>query len=137
MIRTTQFELQTRGHCDVKDVTAMLQQELVKSGLQEGQAMVFVAGSTGVTTVEFEPGLVKDLNDFFQKDHSRSARLSPPRDMGDDNGSSHVRAALLKPSLTTPFKAGRLLPGTWQQVVVVDFDTRARRRHVIFQLPGE
>jgi secondary thiamine-phosphate synthase enzyme len=138
MIRTIQFELQTHGHCDVKDVTAVLQQELVKSGLREGQAMVFVAGSTaGVTTVEFEPGLVKDLNDFFQKIIPEGPDYHHHATWGDDNGSSHLRAALLKPSLTIPFKGGQLLLGTWQQVVVIDFDTRGRRRDVIFQFFGE
>src|SRR5215510_11216590 len=138
MIHTVQIELHTRGHCDVKDVTPPLQQALGKSGLQEGQATVFVAGSTaGVTTVEFEPGLVKDLNEFFQKIIPEGPEYHHHATWGDDNGSSHVRAALLKPSLTIPFKNGRLLLGTWQQVVVVDFDTRERRRPVIFQFIGQ
>jgi secondary thiamine-phosphate synthase enzyme len=138
MIFTVQIEIQTRGHCDVKDVTPVLQQALTKSGLQEGQATVFVAGSTaGVTTVEFEPGLVKDLNEFFQKIIPEGPEYHHHATWGDDNGSSHVRAALLKPSLTIPFQNGRLLLGTWQQVVVVDFDTRERRRPVIFQFMGE
>jgi secondary thiamine-phosphate synthase enzyme len=138
MISTIQIDIQTRGHCDVKDVTPLVQQALTKSGLQEGQATVFVAGSTaGVTTVEFEPGLVKDLNEFFQKIIPEGPEYHHHATWGDDNGSSHVRAALLKPSLTIPFKNGRLLLGTWQQVVVVDFDTRGRRRPVIFQFMGE
>jgi secondary thiamine-phosphate synthase enzyme len=138
MIRTIQIELETRGHCDVKDVTERLAEALAKSGLQEGQATVFVAGSTaGVTTVEFEPGLVKDLNEFFQKIIPEGPQYHHHATWGDDNGSSHVRAALLKPSLTIPFSGGRLLLGTWQQVVVIDFDTRPRRRPVVFQLMGE
>jgi len=138
MIRTIQFEIQTSGHCDVKDVTSALQAELSKSGMNEGQAMVFVAGSTaGVTTVEFEPGLVKDLNEFFQKIIPEGPDYHHHNTWGDDNGSSHVRAALLKPSLTIPFKNAQLLLGTWQQVVVIDFDTRPRRRDVIFQFTGE
>ena len=138
MISTIQIDIQTRGHCDVKDVTPLVQQALSKSGLQEGQATVFVAGSTaGVTTVEFEPGLVKDLNEFFQKIIPEGPEYHHHATWGDDNGSSHVRAALLKPSLTIPFKTGRLLLGTWQQVVIVDFDTRERRRPVIFQFMGD
>ena len=138
MISTIQVDIQTRGHCDVKDVTPLVQQALAKSGLQEGQATVFIAGSTaGVTTVEFEPGLVKDLNEFFQKIIPEGPEYHHHATWGDDNGSSHVRAALLKPSLSIPFKNGRLLLGTWQQVVVVDFDTRERRRPVIFQFMGE
>jgi secondary thiamine-phosphate synthase enzyme len=137
-IRTVQIELQTRGHCDVKDVTSALRDVLTKSEIQEGQAMVFVAGSTaGVTTVEFEPGLVKDLAEFFQKIIPEGPAYHHHDTWGDDNGSSHVRAALLKPSLTIPFVKGELLLGTWQQVVVIDFDTRARRRTVIFQIAGE
>ena len=138
MIRTIQIELQTRGHCDVKDVTPALQDALTKTGFKEGQATVFVSGSTaGVTTVEFEPGLVKDLNEFFQKIIPEGPDYHHHDTWGDDNGSSHVRAALLKPSLTIPFAAGRLLLGTWQQVVVIDFDTRERRRSVVFQFFGE
>ena len=138
MIRTIQFALQTRGHCDVKDVTSSVSEALTSSGLQEGQATVFVAGSTaGVTTVEFEPGLVKDLNVFFQKIIPEGPDYHHHDTWGDDNGSSHVRAALLKPSLTIPFVKGKLLLGTWQQVVVIDFDTRPRNRDVIVQLAGE
>jgi secondary thiamine-phosphate synthase enzyme len=138
MIRTIQFALQTRGHCDVKDVTSTVSEALKSSGLQEGHATVFVAGSTaGVTTVEFEPGLVKDLNEFFQKIIPEGPDYHHHDTWGDDNGSSHVRAALLKPSLTIPFVKGKLLLGTWQQIVVIDFDTRPRNREVIVQLAGE
>ena len=138
MIHTIQIDLQTRGHCDVKDVTQPLQDALTKTGLREGQALVFVTGSTaGVTTVEFEPGLVKDLNEFFQKIVPEGPDYHHHATWGDDNGSSHVRAALLKPSLTVPFADSHLLLGTWQQVVVVDFDTRPRRRQVVFQFMGE
>jgi len=138
VIHTTEVELQTRGHCDVKDVTSTLQEAVTKSGLDEGQASVFVAGSTaGVTTVEFEPGLVKDLNEFFQRLIPEGPDYHHHATWGDDNGSSHLRAALLKPSLTIPFRGGRLLLGTWQQVVVIDFDTRSRSRKVVFQLLGE
>ena len=138
VIHTTEVELQTRGHCDVKDVTSTLQEAVTKSGLDEGQASVFVSGSTaGVTTVEFEPGLVKDLNEFFQRLIPEGPDYHHHATWGDDNGSSHLRAALLKPSLTIPFRGGRLLLGTWQQVVVIDFDTRSRSRKVVFQLLGE
>jgi len=118
MIRTTEHIVQSKGHCDIHDLTPALGRELATSGLRDGQVLVFVPGSTaGITTVEFEPGLVRDLNDFFeglipeQRDYFHHATW------GDDNGSSHLRAALLKPSLTIPFKNGQLLTGTWQQVV--------------------
>lgn len=138
MIRTIEIELQTRGHCDVKDVTPALRDALAKSGVMEGLATVFVAGSTaGVTTVEFEPGLVKDLHEFFHKIIPEGPDYHHHETWGDDNGSSHLRAALLKPSLTIPLKGGQLLLGAWQQVVLIDFDTRTRRRNVIFQFIGE
>jgi secondary thiamine-phosphate synthase enzyme len=138
MIITTEISLQTRGHCDVQDVTPSLQDELRKNGMQEGQVLVFVAGSTaGVTTVEFEPGLVKDLDEFFQKIIPEGPEYHHHNTWGDDNGSSHVRASLLKPSLTIPFSGGLLLLGTWQQVVVIDFDTQPRSRRVILQFNGE
>ena len=122
----------------MKDVTPALRDALAMSELQEGQATVFVAGSTaGVTTVEFEPGLVKDLGEFFQKIVPEGPAYHHHDTWGDDNGSSHVRAALLKPSLAIPFAGGQLLLGTWQQVVVIDFDTRARQRTVVFQIIGE
>jgi secondary thiamine-phosphate synthase enzyme len=138
MITTSQIELQTQGHCDVQDITPSLQDELKKNGMQEGQVLVFVAGSTaGVTTVEFEPGLVKDLHEFFQRIIPEGPDYHHHDTWGDDNGSSHVRASLLKPSMTIPFSGGELLLGTWQQVVIIDFDTRPRRRKVIVQFIGE
>jgi secondary thiamine-phosphate synthase enzyme len=130
--------LETVGHCDVHDITARLHSEIQASGVANGQVLVFVPGSTaGVTTVEFEPGLVRDLQEFFQKLVPEGPPYHHHATWGDDNGSSHVRAALLKPSLTIPFLKAQLLLGTWQQVVVVDFDTRPRRRRVVLQLIGE
>src|SRR4030095_3647743 len=137
-IQTTQGELETRGHCDVKDVTAALHAALAKSALKEGQATVFVAGSTaGVTTVEFEPGLVKDLAEFFQKIIPEGPPYHHHDTWGDDHGSSHVRAALLNPPRPIPVAAVKFLLGTWQQIVVIDFDTRPRQRSVVFQFMGE
>jgi secondary thiamine-phosphate synthase enzyme len=138
VINTTEIELHTQGHCDVQDITPSLQDQLKRNGMQEGQVLVFVAGSTaGVTTVEFEPGLSKDLHEFFQKIIPEGPDYHHHEMWGDDNGSSHVRASLLKPSLTIPFSGGRLLLGTWQQVVVIDFDTRPRTRKIILQYTGE
>jgi secondary thiamine-phosphate synthase enzyme len=138
VITTTEIELQTCGHCDVQDITPSLLDQLKRNGLQEGQVLVFVAGSTaGVTTVEFEPGLLKDLSEFFQKIIPEGPDYHHHDTWGDDNGSSHVRASLLKPSLTIPFSAGRLLLGTWQQVVIIDFDTRPRKRKIVLQFTGE
>jgi secondary thiamine-phosphate synthase enzyme len=126
MIQTTEHVIQTKGHCDVRDLTPALQR-LAASRLKEGQALVFVAGSTaGVTTIEFEPGLVRDIHEFFERLIPEKRDYFHHQTWGDDNGSSHLRAVLLKPSLTIPFKDGQLLTGTWQQVVLIDFDTRPR-----------
>ena len=138
MIKTVEHVVQTKGHGDTQDLTSSLQRALTTSGLKEGQALVFVAGSTaGVTTVEFEPGLVRDINEFFERLIPEKRDYFHHQTWGDDNGSSHLRAALLKPSLTIPFKNGQLLTGTWQQVVLIDFDTRPRQRSTVFQFTGE
>ena len=105
MIRTTDLVLETVGHCDVHDITPKLSAAIGNSGLHEGHLLVFVPGSTaGVTTVEFEPGLVRDLNEFFEKLIPEGRDYHHHATWGDDNGSSHVRAALLGPSLMIPFR---------------------------------
>lgn len=137
-VETHHIELETRGHADVVDITSRVATLLRDSDLQSGIACVFVPGATGgLTTVEYEPGCVADLKRLFD-------RLAPPNDTymherhaGDDNGHSHVRAALLGPSLSVPFDASRLMLGTWQQIVFVDFDDRARSRRLVLQLVGE
>jgi secondary thiamine-phosphate synthase enzyme len=109
-----------------------------RSGLQAGIVTIFVVGSTaGVTTIEFEPGAVADFNRLFESLAPRGAEYAHHLRWGDDNGSSHVRAALLGPSTTVPFTDGRPVLGTWQQIVLVEFDTRARRREVVVQMVGE
>jgi secondary thiamine-phosphate synthase enzyme len=138
MIKTVEHAVQTQGHCDIHDLTPVLRRALADTGFAEGQALVFVVGSTaGITTVEFEPGLVRDLNEFFEKLIPEDRDYFHHATWGDDNGSSHLRAALLKPSLTIPFKNRQLLAGTWQQVVLIDFDTRPRQRSIVFQFTGE
>jgi secondary thiamine-phosphate synthase enzyme len=138
MIKTSEHVVQTKGYCDIHNLTPALRRELSASGLKEGQALVWVAGSTaGVTTVEFEPGLVRDINELFERLIPEKRDYFHNQAWGDDNGCSHLRAALLKPSLTIPFKNGQLLTGTWQQVVLIDFDTRPRQRSTIFQFAGE
>lgn len=132
------FHINTKGNGDIIDVTQNVQGLVGKSSLSNGIATVFIPGSTaGVTTVEFESGLVSDLKGAFDRlvptelDYAHDARW------GDGNGFSHVRAALLKGSLTVPFSGGGLTLGTWQQIVVVDFDNRPRKRRVVVQIMGE
>jgi len=95
------------------------------------------AYGAGVTTVEFEPGLVRDIHEFFERLIPEQRDYFHHATWGDDNGSSHLRAALLKPSLTIPFRDGQFMTGTWQQIVLIDFDTRPRQRSIIFQFIGE
>lgn len=137
-IRDFTLTLSTKGFCHVIDVTNLVQEKVDESRIRSGSATVFVVGSTaGVTTVEYEPGLVNDLEELFN-------RLVPPtrdyhheRTWQDGNGFSHVRASLLKPSITIPLQHGRMRLGTWQQIIVIDFDNRARDREVAVQVMGE
>lgn len=130
--------LATRGHNDIKDLTPEVQRKLLKSGLKQGQALVFVQGSTaGVTTMEFEPGLVRDLPELMERLVPSNRGYHHDETWGDANGFSHLRASLLGPSLQVPFAGGRLQLGTWQQIVLVDFDNRPRTRNVILQFMGE
>jgi len=128
----------TRGHADAHDLTPALRDAIVTSGVREGQALVFVPGSTaGITTIEFEPGLRRDLPEFFERLAPEGADYHHHATWGDDNGASHLRAALLGPSVAVPIAGGEPLLGTWQQVVLVDFDTRPRTRTVWIQVTGE
>ncbi|RMD94912.1 MAG: YjbQ family protein [Calditrichaeota bacterium] len=137
-IITDAIDISTQGHTDIIDITQAVQQLVMQHKLQEGQVTIFISGSTaGVTTIEFEPGLLKDLPEAFEKFAPTGVRYHHDATWGDGNGYAHVRAAILGPFLTVPFKNGRLLLGTWQQIVVVDFDNRPRRRSVVVQILGE
>jgi secondary thiamine-phosphate synthase enzyme len=130
-------QVETSGQGDVQDLTATIARSLHASSLKSGLATIAVIGSTaGITTIEFEPGAVQDLNRVWEQLAPRHGDYEHHRRWGDDNGSSHVRAAMLGPSVSIPFEGGRLLVGTWQQVVLVEFDTRARSREVVVQLIG-
>lgn len=136
-IITTTFELSTNGHTDIKDVTSRVQEVLSASGLREGCLTVFVSGSTaGITTIEYEPGLLKDLPEAFEKFAPTGVTYHHDATWGDGNGYAHVRAAMLGPSFTAPFKEGKLLLGTWQQIVLIDFDNRSRHRNIVVQILG-
>ncbi|RMF66581.1 MAG: YjbQ family protein [Calditrichaeota bacterium] len=137
-IVTDSIEIATRGHTHILDVTGEVQDVLKRSGLQEGSLTLFVSGSTaGVTSIEYEPGLLKDLPEAFEKLAPTGVTYHHDATWGDGNGYAHVRAALLGPSFTAPFRNGRLLLGTWQQIVVVDFDNRPRQRNIVVQMIGE
>ena len=135
---TDSVPVRTRGNSHMLDLTPQVQDLLRRHRFREGQALVFVSGSTAaLTTVEFEPGLQDDLPAALERIAPREARYRHEETWHDDNGHSHVRASLLGPSLAVPFREGRLLLGTWQQIVLVDFDTRPRHREVVVQLSGD
>ena len=135
---TERIRRETHGDDDMHDLTGDVQALVDRHSLREGQALIFVPGSTaGLTTIEFEPGLLKDLPAAFERLAPRGLRYHHEDTWHDGNGHSHVRASLLGPSLTVPVSAGKLVLGTWQQIVLVDFDNRPRRREVVVQLWGE
>jgi len=138
MIHREEIELRTKGETQVIDVTEGVRIVVGNSGVREGTVHLFVPGSTaGLTTIEFEPGCVADLKAAFERVAPRDAHYEHNARWGDGNGFSHVRAALLGPSVTVPVGGGALLLGTWQQVVLVDFDNRARERKLIATVTGE
>jgi secondary thiamine-phosphate synthase enzyme len=138
MVATHTHEISTRGQGDAHDLTTAVARAVAQSGIRVGIATVFVAGSTAaLTTIEFEPGAVQDLNSVFGTLAPRDAQYRHHLRWGDDNGSSHVRAALLGPSVTVPFRDGELVLGRWQQIALFEFDTRPRRREIVVQILGE
>jgi len=137
-VATRQVSLDTEGNCDIRDITGEVSSELRQTGMKAGIVTVFVPGATGgVTTVEFEDGLLRDLAELFDSVAPQGKRYYHDQRWHDGNGHSHVRASLLGPSLTVPFSDGKLILGTWQQIVFVDFDVRRRSRRVVLQFIGE
>ena len=137
MVETTRHQVSTRGQGDVQDLSGLVTRVLGKSSLKDGLLTVAVIGSTaGITTIEFEPGAVADLNRVWETLAPRDGDYKHHLQWGDDNGSSHVRAAMLGPSISIPFEGGNLCVGTWQQIVLIEFDTRGRNREVVIQLMG-
>ena len=138
MIHREEIALETMGETQVLDLTEGLRAAVRNSGVREGTVHLFVPGSTaGITTIELEPGCVTDLKAAFERMAPREGHYDHNARWGDGNGFSHVRAALLGPSLTIPIGGGAPLLGTWQQVVLVDFDNRGRDRQVIVTVTGE
>lgn len=128
----------TGGDGTVRDITQQVENILDAAGIIEGMVNVFVPGSTaGITTVEYEPGLIRDLPEFFEKIVPSGVSYHHDKTWGDGNGFSHVRAALVGPSLTLPVTEGKMVRGTWQQIVFLDFDNRARNRTVHVNIVGE
>ncbi len=136
-IETYSFTLNSKGNCDVIDITDRVQQIVSENNFVEGNALVFVPGSTaGVTTIEYEPGLLKNYPKFFDKIIPQNQEYQHDKTWHDGNGHSHIRASLQGASFTVPFKDKSLILGTWQQIIFVDFDNRSRNREIIVQLTG-
>lgn len=138
MVVTETIELETEGHADMLEITGPVAEAVRTSGVSAGIVTVFCPGSTGaLTTIEYESGALADLRRTFDeivppdRDYAHNARW------GDGNGHSHVRAALLGPSVVVPFAGGRLMLGTWQQIVFCDFDNRPRSRQLVLQIVGD
>jgi len=138
MVVTRTIQLRTRGNADMVDITQEVAREVRASGVSSGIVTIFAPSATsGLTTIEYESGALADLKRVFDEVVPEDRDYRHNLRWGDNNGHSHVRAALLGPSLTVPFTGGRLLLGTWQQITFIDFDIRPRRRELILQILGE
>lgn len=137
-IITKNLQVKSKGENDMIDVTKQTSRLLEESKLDEGIVTVFVPGSTAaVSTIEYEPGLINDFPEMLSRLVPKDIRYKHDKTWHDGNGHSHVRASLIGPSLTIPFKDGSLMLGTWQQIVLFEMDTRQRTREIIVQIIGE
>ena len=137
-IVSAEFEISTRGDTDILDITPEVAAQVKNSGLKDGLVNVSVAGSTaGLTTIEYESGVVRDLRQAIERIAPKNIQYQHDARWGDGNGYSHVRAALLGASLSVPFNKGDLKLGTWQQIVVLDFDNQPRSRSILIQIVGD
>jgi secondary thiamine-phosphate synthase enzyme len=138
MVITHEFNLSTKGFCDIHNITEAVAEAVRAGGLTNGIATVFTPSATSaITTVEYESGMLKDFEGFFERVASQAWEYKHNERWHDGNGFSHVRAALLGPSLSVPFTEGRLALGTWQEIAFLDFDNRRRSRRIIVQMVGE
>jgi len=136
-VETREIKFKTKGNSDIIDITGSVESEVSGSGLRSGTVTVFVYGSTAaVSTMEFEPGLKKDIPLALEKIAPANADYEHHKTWGDFNGSAHVRAALIGPSIVVPFTEGQLILGTWQQIALFDFDSGPRDRRVVLQIMG-
>ena len=137
-VKTVTIQTNTSGHADMIDITPQVNNRVSESGLENGIVTIFCPSSTsGLTTIEYESACLSDLERLFNEIVDPNRSYDHNAKWGDGNGHSHVRAALLGPSLTVPFVSGRLTLGTWQQIIFVDFDNRSRRRELVLQVIGE
>ena len=138
MVVTKKINLQTKGNCDIIDITPRVEQQVAEANINNGTATLFVDGSTaGISTIEFESGLLADFKSMWQRNIPQNIPYDHDRRWGDGNGHSHIRASLLGASLVIPFNDKKLTLGTWQQIVLVDFDNRPRSRQIVLQIMGD
>jgi len=132
------FKISTRGNAQVLDITSEVASAVLRTGMSAGTVTVFVSGATGsVTTIEYEPGLVDDMDELFERIAPAGREYHHNMRWHDGNGHAHVRASLLGPSLTVPFNGAKLELGIWQQIVLIDFDNKSRSREIVCQVIGE
>jgi len=137
-VKTSSISLSTQGNADIRDITDQVARNVLQSGLKDRTVTIFCPSSTSaLTTIEYEGGALNDLQRLFEEIIPQNREYAHNERWHDGNGHSHVRAALLGPSLTIPFVDGQLTLGTWQQIIYVDFDNRARQRKLVVQLIGE
>ena len=137
-IETYSISISTKGNCDIVDITDKVGNLIVNNDFIEGNVLLFAGGSTaGITTIEYEPGLLKDYPKFFERIAPTSINYEHDNTWHDGNGHSHIRAAIQGASFTVPFSKGRMLLGTWQQIIFVDFDNRSRKREIVVQITGK
>lgn len=137
-VKTLSFHVNSKGNTDIIDITDPVQSKLRESGLKNGNVLIFSPGSTaGITTIENEPGLLQDYPEFFERIIPVNANYHHDETWHDGNGHAHVRASLQGASFTVPFSDRKLLLGTWQQIILIDFDNRSRKRNIITQFIGE
>jgi len=138
MVVTKRISLESKGHCDIIDITPEVQEQLAETDISHGTVTLFISGSTaGITTIEFESGLLSDFQSMWERNVPTDISYKHDRAWGEGNGYSHVRASLLGASLVIPLSNKRLALGTWQQIVLVDFDNRPRSRQIVVQIMGE
>jgi len=138
VVFSNEIPIKTKGETDIIDITDDIQKSINKSKINNGIACVYVGGSTGtITTIEYEPGLMKDLPKALEKIAPKNIYYNHHETWHDDNGHSHVRATIMGPSLSVPIINGKIIHGTWQQIVFVEHDTRPRNRNIILQIVGE
>lgn len=134
---SNQIAFKTKGFTDIIDITDMIQEKLTACKLTDGIMVAICPGSTGaLTSCEYESGLIEDLKNFFEKVIPSNKKYAHDARWGDGNGFSHLRASMIGPSLSIPFKDGKLILGTWQQIVFIDFDNRTRNRNIHLQFLG-